>query len=213
MTRRIIAALIALSLNGGDYSPLDSVADDTGDDDAGDRPHVFIPPAGPAVRHREKLGRRPGAVATRPPVLLSSPAPHVGRIAFTARVAAPILEDVLAAALSVCRERGDLKVQVEPGPCDTDRVRLACESHGFTFSRHRRGADGRPVVEFYTDLYYRPGGGEPHHDPPSQARRITPGRSSLRPHSASAHTRGGSPSSKNSTWITLGLQQTGQSST
>src|SRR5690349_7351754 len=33
------------------------------------------------------------------------------------------------------------------------------------------------------------------------------------PHSASAHTRGGSPSSKNSTWITLGLQHTGQSST
>src|SRR4051812_45414815 len=32
-------------------------------------------------------------------------------------------------------------------------------------------------------------------------------------HSASAHTRGGSSSLKNSRWITFGLQQTGQSST
>ncbi len=32
------------------------------------------------------------------------------------------------------------------------------------------------------------------------------------PHPASAQTRGGSPSSKNSTWITFGWQQTGQSS-
>ena len=32
-------------------------------------------------------------------------------------------------------------------------------------------------------------------------------------HSASAHVRGGSPSSRNSTWMMFGLQQTGQSST
>ena len=164
MTRRIIAALIALSLNGGDYSPLDSVADDGGDDDAGDRPHVLIPPAGPAVRHADRLGRRAGAVPARPRVLVSSLAPDVGRIAFTAPVAARLLEDVLVAALSVCRERGDLKVQVVPGPCDADRVRLACESHGFTFSRQRRGGDGCPMVEFYTDLYYRPGASESDND-------------------------------------------------
>jgi hypothetical protein len=38
-------------------------------------------------------------------------------------------------------------------------------------------------------------------------------RSRRNVHSASAHTRAGSPTSKNSTWITLGLQQIGQSST
>lgn len=169
MTRRIIAALIALSLNGGDYSPVDSIADDGGDDDPGDRPHVFVPPAGPALRHSHGRVYRAGRVPTRPSVLVSAPAPQVGGIAFTAPVPVRILEDVLMAALSVCRERGDLKVQVAPGPCDADRIRRACERHGFTFARQRRGRDGRPVVEFYTDLYYRPSAGEPDEEAPARA--------------------------------------------
>jgi hypothetical protein len=166
MTRRIIAALIALGLNGGDYSPADGVADDSGDDDGGDRPHVFLPPAGPTAR-------RPGVGGTRlvdrrvlPPVLVSSPRPAVGKISFNAPIGGTDLEDVLFAALAVCRERGDLKVQVVPGPCNIAEVRRACEQHGFSYSRHR-SADGRPAVEFYTDLYFHPRAAEQSGDGPA----------------------------------------------
>jgi hypothetical protein len=155
MTRRIIAALIALGLNGGDYSPSDAVTDDSGDDDGGDRAHVFLPPAGPVSRHPGPGGTPHVSRRTLPPVLVSAPQPGVGNISFNVSIEGTDLEDFLAAALAVCRDRGDLKVQVVPGSCDAANIRRACERQGFSFSRSHR-VDGRPTVEFYTDLYFHP---------------------------------------------------------
>ena len=190
MTRstRLLAALIALALNGGDYAQPDGVSDDPGGDDD-DRP----PLVSRAFSH-ERSG-------VRTPAVLVSSQREVGLISLSMLDRDRPFEPGLASALALCRERGDLKVLVDPGTCDADRVRLACERHGFRFTKSRRGPDGRLVAEFYTDLYYRPG----------SARHGNNGHDDT--YSASAQTRGGSPSPKNSTEMTLGLQQTGQSST
>ena len=178
---RLLAALIALALNGGDYSPPDAAADDAPGDDDDRPPLVSRAVAGTASNVT------PSDVARRA-VLVSSQR-DVGLISLSTLDGAGPFENGLISALSQCRDWGDLKVLVDPGVCATDRVRQTCERHGFAFSKYRRGPDGRVVAEFYTDLYFRP----------ASASVSASASASAESYSASAHTRGGSPSPKNST--------------
>jgi hypothetical protein len=79
----------------------------------------------------------------------------VGVISLATTPGAAANEAALVSALSECRERGNLKIEVIVGDCHPEFVRRTCERHGFSFSK-RRHAAGEPVLEFYTDLYYRP---------------------------------------------------------
>jgi hypothetical protein len=156
MFRRLFAGLIAFLVYGAVPSDADTVTDDAGESDEGKRPPlVESSVAGP-------LFVKPGQFrlasefegARHTPLVASSFQYYVGVINLAGGPGAVAVEDDLVRALSACRDRGDLKIQVTLGGCDAEVVRQTCERHGFMFSK--RGPFGaEPAMEFYTDLYYQ----------------------------------------------------------
>jgi hypothetical protein len=62
---------------------------------------------------------------------------------------------LLGRALHWCRDAGALKVLVESDALSLSDIQGTAQACGFQFSRKRRLDDG-DVIEFYTDLYWRP---------------------------------------------------------
>ena len=157
MFRRLFAPLFAFLLYGVELPGADAVTDDAGE--TKDRRHSRLVEsrfAGPSLLKSGRPHLTSDFTATRPtPPLAGSFQKYVGVITLATSAGAVTIEAALVPALSACRDRGDLKIQVIVGSCDAEPVRRTCEGHGFMFSKFRQAAGG-PVMEFYTDLYYRP---------------------------------------------------------
>jgi hypothetical protein len=160
MFRRLFAALVAFLLYGLELPGADAVTDDAGETE--DRRHSRLVEsrfAGPSLLKSGQPHLTSDSTAARlAPPIADSFQKYVGVITLATSPRAMTIEAALVPALSACRDRGDLKIQVIVGSCDAVPVRRTCECRGFMFSKCRQ-AGAVPVMEFYTDLYYRPPSG------------------------------------------------------
>ena len=157
MFRRLFAALIAFLLYGVEPLGADAVTDDAGETEDGKHSRLVESRlAGTSLSTSGQPHVTSDFTAARPtPSVASSFQKYVGVITLATSPGAVTTEAALVPALSACRDRGDLKIQVIVGSSDAELVRRTCERHGFMFSKRRQAA-GEPVMEFYTNLYYRP---------------------------------------------------------
>jgi hypothetical protein len=156
MFRRLFAALIAFLMYGAAPSHAGAATDDAGESEDGKHSRlVESRVAGPLLVKSGQPHLASVFAGAKHTPLASSFQQYVGVITLATSPSAVAIEAALVPALSACRDRGDLKIQVTVGGCDAELVRQTCELHGFMFSKCRQaGSDA--VMEFYTDLYYQP---------------------------------------------------------